>query len=256
MLSKITGGDSVDLLLVNLQTGFVESFGAMLVLIQSYWLPLFASFLIFSSSISASMEKNSVTYAFSPSEKVTFTSEEHEKIWPLLKMSGANFIRMILWPNSKRSIQLSVRKEISKVAQSNGAKTVEMFVNNDADITLRATDTSFSDLPKEKQRVYVLNANANGDLLNQISGKDCSMVGRGNGFNWAQFKLPLIRSKHGWLLVGRINPNNVCEAPSTLKPHGVDVSSDICGSDGIKRPFMNIFLHECSLFFALLIGHK
>jgi phosphoribosylanthranilate isomerase len=57
----------------------------------------------------------------------------------------------------------------------------------------------------------------------------------GEAFDWAQFKLPKIRSKYGWLLAGGINPKNVCEALSTLKPEGVDVSSGICASDGIQK---------------------
>lgn len=62
----------------------------------------------------------------------------------------------------------------------------------------------------------------------------------GKGFNWSQFKLPPIRSKHGWLLAGGINPENVCEALSTLKPHGIDVSSGICTSNGIQKDELRI----------------
>lgn len=35
---------------------------------------------------------------------------------------------------------------------------------------------AFLDLVQEKQIVYVLQANADGDLLNQISDEDCSTV--------------------------------------------------------------------------------
>lgn len=57
----------------------------------------------------------------------------------------------------------------------------------------------------------------------------------GKAFNWAQFKLPKSRSKYGWLLAGGVNPENVSEALTTLKPEGVDVSSGICASDGIQK---------------------
>ena len=58
----------------------------------------------------------------------------------------------------------------------------------------------------------------------------------GKGFNWANFKLPeTVKSKHGWLLAGGMKPENVGEAISILRPHGVDVSSGICSSDGVQK---------------------
>lgn len=63
----------------------------------------------------------------------------------------------------------------------------------------------------------------------------------GKGFCWSKFRLPPIRSKKGWLLAGGINPENASEALSTLRPTGIDVSSGICGPDGIQKDKLRIF---------------
>jgi phosphoribosylanthranilate isomerase len=79
----------------------------------------------------------------------------HEGAKPVVKMcgitsakdaeiavkAGAKLIGMILWPNSKRSVALAEAKEISRVAQSYGAESVGVFVDDDEETILRVSDS-------------------------------------------------------------------------------------------------------------------
>lgn len=90
------------------------------------------------------------------STKLFATLREHEDCRPLVKMcgitsatdaalaaeAGADFVGMILWPDSKRSVSVTVAKEISKVARENGAKPVGVFVDDNADTILRVSDAA------------------------------------------------------------------------------------------------------------------
>nr|AAD38140.1 phosphoribosylanthranilate isomerase [Arabidopsis thaliana] len=219
-------------------------------------------------------QNRKLSCSVSNTENVAPKDDERGKDRPLVKMCGitsardaamaveasADFIGMIIWPHSKRSISLSVAKDISKVARKGGAKPVGVFVEDDENTILRAVDSSdlelvqlhgngsraaFSRLVRKRRVIYVLNANQDGKLLNEVPEEDCHLAdwilvdsatgGSGHGFNWAQFKLPSVRSRNGWLLAGGINPTNVSEALSILQPDGIDVSSGICGTDGIQK---------------------
>ncbi|KAF7109612.1 hypothetical protein CFC21_109844 [Triticum aestivum] len=173
--------------------------------------------------------------------------------------AGAKLIGMILWPKSKRSVQRSEAKEISRVAKSYGAEAVGVFVDDDEETILRVADSCnlqliqlhgdssralVPALAKNNRIVYVLNADADGKLINSPPSEeydidwflvDSAEGGSGKGFNWDNFRMPSVKSKNGWLLAGGLHADNVCQAASALKPNGVDVSSGICSPDGISK---------------------
>lgn len=64
--------------------------------------------------------------------------------------AGAELIGTILWPNSKRSVSLLEAKEISRLAQSYGAESVGVFVDDNEETILRVSDScdlSFVQVP-------------------------------------------------------------------------------------------------------------
>ncbi|CAI0416023.1 unnamed protein product [Linum tenue] len=108
---------------------------------------------------------------------------------PVVKMCGITSARDA--PKSKRSISLSVAKEISKVARENGAQPVGVFVDDDAETIMRAAEVAdlefvqlhgggsreaLKQLVQDTRIVYVLHANKDGELQNQISDEESSLV--------------------------------------------------------------------------------
>ena len=162
---------------------------------------------------------------------------------------------MILWPKAKRSIPPATAKEIAQIARQHGASPVAVFVDEDAATILRVCEESdvdiaqlhgdgariaLADLPSSLRTVYVMHADKAGVVQTTLPPSDVDWVlldslqgGSGERFDWSSLNPP--RGRNGWLLAGGLTPDNVAEAIGTAHPTGVDVSSGVCGPDGLKK---------------------
>lgn len=171
--------------------------------------------------------------------------------------AGANLIGMIMWPKAKRSISTQVAQGISAAARRHAAAPVAVFVDEDAatiERVCRESDIGIAqlhgdgaraalpDLPAHLQVVYVMHADKGGELHTPLPQRAVQWVlldslkgGSGESFDWCNLRPPVKACTLGWLLAGGLTPGNVGEAVRLARPAGVDVSSGVCGPDGLKK---------------------
>eukprot|EP00879_Flechtneria_rotunda_P010912 GHRR01011403.1.p1 GENE.GHRR01011403.1~~GHRR01011403.1.p1 ORF type:complete len:272 (+),score=72.07 GHRR01011403.1:383-1198(+) len=178
---------------------------------------------------------------------------------------GANFIGMIMWPKAKRSVSDATAAALAAAAKQHGAQPVGVFVEEDAaTINQRCKQASISiaqlhgdasracvnEISSDLQVMYVLHANDEGQIVNQLPGAgdatqlqrsiewllvDGMTGGSGKTFEWNNLQIPTQLASKGWLLAGGLNPNNVAQAVFIARPTAVDVSSGVCGPDGLSK---------------------
>jgi phosphoribosylanthranilate isomerase len=186
----------------------------------------------------------------------------------LAASTGANLIGMILWPKAARSVSTDTAKSIASVARRHNAEPVAVFVDEDADTIISVCQAAgikiaqlhgdgaraaLPHLPASLAVIYVMHADTNGILQTPIP--DISSIalsrgiykivdwvlldslkgGSGERFDWTSLQPPLQMCSKGWLLAGGLGPGNVRDAVQIAKPSGVDVSSGVCCSDGLKK---------------------
>ncbi|CDF34659.1 unnamed protein product [Chondrus crispus] len=166
-------------------------------------------------------------------------------------------IGSILWPGSKRSVSHATAAKIADVARAAGATPVAVFVDESIEEMRHVCKTcgfQISQLHGGPCRASVRSAGATlEEGLKFIDVKDIASDGRaleeediegafwrlydakgggtGKPFNWSGFNRPQER----WLLAGGLDPGNITQAITALRPNGVDVASGVAGEDRCKK---------------------
>ena len=105
--------------------------------------------------------------------------------------AGADFIGMILWPGSKRFVDLVAAKEIAACAKAGGATPVGVFVDETAGEIANACKyteidtaqlhgdgarTALKDLPASIKAIWVVNADADGLIRTVLPGDEDQLM--------------------------------------------------------------------------------
>ena len=105
--------------------------------------------------------------------------------------SGADFIGMILWPKSKRSVDLGIAKEIAQCAKAGNATPVAVFVDETAGEISNACKyleidhaqlhgdgarTALKDLPMSIKAIWVVSADADGNIVTALPGDEDALM--------------------------------------------------------------------------------
>jgi len=170
---------------------------------------------------------------------------------------GAQFIGIIMHPPSVRYVDSKQATIIAKHVKQAGGIPVAVFVEQNAKEMLALCKTTGINsvqlhgdtprktqhqLPQSIQRIYVIPVSSDGILLENPPTKilnkqrdlllfDNTKAGSGKTFNWNQFPYT---DDFPFLVAGGLNPDNVQQAISQLKPNGVDCSSGVENSPGVK----------------------
>ncbi|KAG2499056.1 hypothetical protein HYH03_003241 [Edaphochlamys debaryana] len=189
-----------------------------------------------------------------------------------------------MWQKAKRAVSSDTARRIADIARHNGAKAVGVFVDEDAaTISARCKDAgipvaqlhgdgaraALPDLDPCLEVVYVLNCAPDGTPLTQPPSAllqalgrpgartpdwilvDSAQGGSGQALDWTNLRVPAEEARCGWLLAGGLNPGNVATAAGLARPSGVDVSSGVCGPDGLKKDEKKV-----TAFIASALGVK
>lgn len=145
--------------------------------------------------------------------------------------AGADYIGLVFEKTSPRYLTLDQAKPIVHAAHQHGIIPVAVFGKpNHAMMIPDLLHAGFSAIqsfdpvigesmlrPVDKSEPFILLDSAN--------------PGTGTKLDWSNIKRP---TEHPFFLAGGLTPDNVEEAMNTVRPHGVDVSSGVESSRGVK----------------------
>ena len=164
------------------------------------------------------------------------------------EQAGADALGLNFVPNTKRFIEISRAQEISSVLGPFVAlvgvfrnaslevilKTIEKVGLSAVQLNGQETDDFAAQVAIVRPVIRAVSFTPNLELPKNdtllIDGVD---PGSGQVFDWSALETANLNSRR-WLLAGGLTPDNVGAAVRQLRPWGVDVSSGVEASPGIK----------------------
>jgi phosphoribosylanthranilate isomerase len=189
--------------------------------------------------------------------------------------AGADLIGMIMWQKAKRGVDDATAKAIATAAKQHSSIPVGVFVDESAEVINRrcldagilvaqlhgdGARASLEGIDARLGVVWVMHSTPEGEIVTPAppfwkgDGEravdwvliDGLQGGSGQALDWNKLssQVPamaqLTGGVKGWLLAGGLKPENVKEAVNKAHPTGVDVSSGVCGPDGLKKDVSKI----------------
>jgi phosphoribosylanthranilate isomerase len=176
--------------------------------------------------------------------------------------AGADALGLNFVPDTKRFISLSRAQEISLALSPFMARvgvfrnasfetileTVEQVGLSAVQLNGQESDDFAARVAKVRPVIRAVSFKPNLELPEHdmllIDGAD---PGSGQAFHWAALEIPNLVGRR-WLLAGGLNPDIVASAVRQLRPWGVDVSSGVEASAGIKdRHLVRAFIENAKM---------
>lgn len=171
---------------------------------------------------------------------------------------GADYIGLVFYEKSKRNIpSLDIAKEIVESIKNTETVPVAVFVDQDAESMLEILEKtsiktvqlhgdqarhSHAELPNELVRIYAITVEANGSTIFKdvdLNPKrdfllfDTKNPGSGQSFDHQKFHYD---GEFNFFIAGGLSAETAILCIDTLHPYGLDFSSKLESSPGVKDP--------------------